>query len=165
MESNPQVVSTLTCNEGVGADKRMSRERPIISQRVGADGEATVSGGRGVLVDALPHPSQPIFLGLNSKETIVASRFFMSATPAVNGINHACKNREKWRTGLIFDATSMVDTFGGGLLGGNPNAKLPLGPVLLDALVVGPTTGQIDVDFESRLPRRAPSALLLCPVR
>lgn len=47
----------------------------------------------------------------------MASIFIMRATSAFKVINYACKNREKWRTGLIFDTTNRISATCGGLLG------------------------------------------------
>lgn len=55
----------------------------------------------------------------------MASIFIMRATSAFKVINYACKNREKWRTGLIFDTTNRISATYGGLLG----EKIPPGGV------------------------------------
>lgn len=57
--------------------------------------------------------------GMNPKEAIAASLFVVGVTSAVSAVEHARKNRVRWRTGLIFGAAGMAGAFGGGLLGGH----------------------------------------------
>lgn len=56
--------------------------------------------------------------GMEPREAIAASLFIVGVTSIVGVLTHAKSGRVRWKTGLIFGATSMVGAFLGGVIGG-----------------------------------------------